>query len=274
MTTLTLTPEPLTASVDVLVSGIPAATTSITILRTGIDGSRVPLRGSPFRVAGGTVVAVDGEVPFGVDVRYTVAEEPTVTGLVRLDIDVPWLTHPLAPFLSVPCTIEDDDEWTLPGRTYVFDVIGRAEPVYTWYRRSTRNGVLTLDYANVGERAAIIEVLATGAPLLIRYPAGYPQFPSAYLGAGEARVIPRGVGSHEGSIEVSYVVVAAPPSSVSSPASANWTWDDVPSQAASWAALVAAFPSWVDVVLFNPPAPSPAPPWDPGLPAPPPPFGT
>jgi hypothetical protein len=136
--------------------------------------------------------------------------------------------------------------------------------VYVWYRRSSRNGRLTVEYGNPGERARIIEALATGAPLLIRYPASYPQFPSAYLGLGEARVIPRGVGSLQGTVEAAYTVVAAPPSSVGSPSSSLWTWDDVPGQAASWIDLVAKFPTWIDVVLFNPPAPgqpkAPAPP--------------
>jgi hypothetical protein len=267
VTTITVTAEPATASVDVVVSGVDPTVRTLTILRTGIDGSRVPLRGSPFAVAGGTVVAVDSEAPFGVPVRYALESDPTVTAVARLDIDVPWLTHPLSPFLSVPCVVDDDAEWTYPGRTYTYDVIDRAEPVYTWYRRSTRSGTVSVSYETTAQRSAIVEVLETGAPLLVRYPASYEQFPSVYIGTAEARVVPRGVGSRAGQVQIDYVVVSAPPSSVASP-SAIWKWEDVPPVFPTWADLVAGIGTWTDAYLYNPAPTSP-------LPAPgPPPLGT
>lgn len=250
--TITLTPEPATASIDVLLEGY-VDSTPVVVTRTGVDGSEVPLRGSPFTPSGGTIAVIDSEAPFGVPVRYIANG---VTASTVLDVDVPWLTHPIAPFLSTPCVIEDDDDWRYPGRTYVFDVINRTQPVYTWYRRSSRTGTLKVAYANVQERTNIRIALETGSPLLIRYPASYPQFGSAYLGIGEARTIPRGVGSRMGVVEMDYTVVAAPPSDQAAPGLA-WQWDDVPGEFGDWNTVMAyGFPSWNAFLFYNPALPN------------------
>lgn len=244
MTTITLTPQPEVATVDILLEAI--TTVPVRIFRTDRNGIRVELRGSPFTATVGSSLGIlDAEAPFG-DLLYEVGS-PTVeaSASTSLDVDVPWLTHPLAPFLSVPVKVEDDTEWQNVPRTFLYDVIDRSTPVYTWYKRQFRSGLLTIEYANSAQRTAIRDVLITGAPMLIRYPVAYDQFETGYYGFGDVRTVPRGVGSREGHFELQYAVVEAPPGVSSGTA---LTWDLLATTEDAWSDVMADYASWYDVL--------------------------
>lgn len=245
--TIVLTPRPDDAAVTVAVSGAGA---TVTLYRTDAAGVRSVVRGSPFPTQAGAVTVVDYEAPFGF-VRYALDEQGTAAVATSLDVTSPWLTNPLAQsFLSIPVAVIDDDDWASPARAYLFDVIDRADPVVTWYRRATRSGVLRLRYSTVAERSSIAQAVLDGAPVLIRYPATDcgRAFLTAYLAVEDARVTPDHPGATAGVYELAYRVCAAPPGA---PAGGEWTWADVPAEAATWAALQAEFRTWRDVVAFD-----------------------
>lgn len=255
MSTIVLTPSPDDAAVAVAITGAPA---TVTVWRTGSDGARVALRGSPFATQGGALALVDHEAPFGV-VAYSTTPGDTDRVVTELVGTGPWLTSPAAStFLSTPIRVVSDEEWSYASRTYLFDVVDRPDPVFTFYPRSTRSGRLTLRYESTAERDAIGRALAPGVPVLVRYPPGCSHIGGGWYGAGDVRVIPTRPGAHTGTVEIDYTIVSAPPGS--SAARADWKWSDVAAGYASWSALLGAFPTWSALVTYDPsPAARPAP---------------
>lgn len=245
MATIALTPRPADAAVVVAVTGAGA---TVTVWRTAADGERSQLRGSPFPTQAGAVTVVDYEAPFGL-VRYSTTDTGSDAVSTTLDVAVPWLTNPLsASFLSLPVTVTDDAAWMLPSRTHEFDVIDRADPIVTWYVRSTREGTLTLRYATAAHLSNLADLVSEGAPVLLRTPAGCP-FPTGYRAVRDVRVIPDRPGARTGVVELDYRACAAP---AGPPAGGSWTWADVPPAYATWAELRAAFGAWRDVVAYDP----------------------
>lgn len=257
--TITLTPDPSTASITVDVDGL--GTDPVTILRTNVSGSLTALRGSPFTPAAGIVRAIDAEAPLGVPVTYKV-QGTTEVAVTTLDVDVPILSSPLSPELAAPVTVVDDGEWSYPARTYAYDVIGRGLPVFTWYARASRTGRLVLRYADTQERSYIAALVAPGAPLLLRYPAAYPQLPSAYIGILDVRQLPAFPGDTAGTAELDYIVVPPPPSSLARPGGAL-RWDDVPIEWTTWNAVLSDVATWTDLTYWIPSTAAAAspPPW-------------
>lgn len=251
MSVIVLTPSPDDASVGVAITGAPA---TVTIWRTGANGDRVALRGAPFPTQGGALALVDREAPLGFVSYSTTADDADAVSTV-LDVSVPWLTSPAAAaFRSTPIRVVSDVEWTYDPRTYLFDVIDRADPVFTFYKRSTRKGRITLAYESTAERDAILSALAPGVPVLVRYPPACSHMGGGYYGAGDVRVYPLAPGSTQGTIEIDYGIVAMPPGE--SAARAGWAWSDVVAAYPTWSAVVGAFGSWSDLVTHDPtPAP-------------------
>lgn len=249
MPAIALTARPDDAAVTVAVTGAPA---TVNVWRTDASGARVLLRGSPFTTQGGAVTVVDYEAPFGF-VRY--ALDDGTTNAVTLTATTPWLTNPLSQsFLSFPVAVVDDTDWTYPSRSYLFDVIGRADPIVTWYPRATRSGTVSLRYLTTGQRSSIMQTLAPGVPVLLRYPDTTcgRAFLSAYLAVEDARVVPDSPGAVTGVVELDYRVVAAPSGAT---AGGEWTWGDVPPKFATWDALRTGLTTWAKVVAYNPQAP-------------------
>jgi hypothetical protein len=246
VTTIAVQAQPDVASVALTVTGAPA---TLSLYRTDRYGRTELVRGSPFATQGGTLSVVDHEAPFG---TLTYATSPAGADAVTtsLDVDRPWLTSPASPFLSLPVDVVDDTQHEYPPRSYLFDVIDRADPVYTWYRRSTRAGELSIGYETLQQRTRVLSLLSTGIPVLLRTPLGCP-YEGGYYAVGDVRVEPLLPGSRKGVIVLPYVLVVAPPGQPS--ATPGWAWVNVVDRFASWADVPPAFATWGDVVAYMPP---------------------
>lgn len=242
---IALTPRPADASVVVAITGAGA---TVTVYRTREDGEREILRGSPFPTQAGAVTVVDHEAPFGL-LRYATTDTGADAVSTTLDVSRPWLTNPVSgSYLSIPVTITDDTDWTLEARAFPFDVIDRADPVVTFYRRASRAGLLTLRYSSAGELSNVADVLEDGTPLLLRTPRGCP-FPTGYRAIELVRIRPDRPGSSTGEIDMDYRTCAAP---AGAPAGGAWSWADVPPAYPTWSALRAGLPTWSAVVAHDP----------------------
>lgn len=224
---------------------------SVVVVR-GADAVSVPATGS------GDAPVNDYEPPFG-PIAYGLAADGPWTVVPAADwSDVmvqPYLSAPLGPWLVMPVRVVDDRNQTWPGRTYIYDVLNRAEPVVTWYTRSTRTGTLVLRYENTREHDAILAALATGSPLLLRIPSTRDGLETSYVAPTDVRVVPVFPGYPRGTVELDYVI-CAPPSGLAL-LDPTWTWDAVVAAFATWDDLVAAFDTWTEVVGYAPSAPAP-----------------
>jgi len=248
---ITAVPQPALASVGLTVTGAPA---TVTLYRTDEDGNIATVRGSPFTTSGGAVATVDHEAPFGL-LTYSTTDPAGVDAVsVTLTSSTPWVTSPAPPYASLAVAVVDDERWSYPPRVWLYDVLGRDTPVPVWYPRSSRSGTLLLAYPDTDTRDGILEVLAPGAPILVRYPPGSAPFLSGYYAVGETRLEPLLPGSTQGVVEVDYVLVLSPPGEPS--ASPGWAWRNVPTEWATWDLLVAAVPTWDALVVHVPAATS------------------
>lgn len=242
---LTLTPDVPAAAVVLTVSA--AVGVEVSAFRSDRYGVQTPLRGNPFPLQGGGAVIVDPEAPFG-PVEYTVTDDAgSATADTSLDVDVPWITHPYRPWLSEAVTVEDDREWTYPSRTWSFDVIDRDAPVFTHYKRSTRTGTLVLRWRDPAQRSALGDLLQSGDPLLIRYPADCDAFRDTWMALGEARVEAQALGASFGFAELDYVAIAPPTGSLDG--DTTWTFADILLTFAEFADLPDTYASFADVVV-------------------------
>lgn len=160
MTTLTLAPDTQFARMRIVVESAVGGD----LLRDG-----EPVRGG-LGLTGDAIVD-DYEVPFGVDVTYTL-DGQSATG--RLTMGVSALSHPTDPLLTVTgLTVETDDDWqwTAPGTAH--QVLGSEWPVVTFSRRTEHNGRLVL-ITSYADRQPMRDILVTGSPLLLRVPPGCP----------------------------------------------------------------------------------------------------
>jgi hypothetical protein len=236
---------------------VPAAAVVLTVTgAVGVDvsayrsdryGVKTPLRGNPFPLQGGGAVIVDPEAPFG-PVEYTVTDDTgSVVADTVLDVDVPWITHPYRPWLSEAVTVEDDRDWVYPSRTWSFDVIDRDAPVFTHYRRSTRTGTLVVRWRDPSQRASLGDLLQSGDPLLIRYPASCSQFRDTWMALGEARLEAQAPGSPFGYAELDYVSIAPPTGSLDG--NTSWTFADLDLTFAEFGDLPGVYATFADVVV-------------------------
>jgi hypothetical protein len=118
-----------------------------------------------------TGTVVDGDVPLGVDVAYTARDAMNATGtdtahvtsLVPLLSDATDAGH----VLPVAVVSQPPNEWE--ARTKWWDVLGRRDPFVSQAPLRLRGGDLVLAVLTA-DRRAMLDLLASGAPLLLRSP--------------------------------------------------------------------------------------------------------
>lgn len=244
-----------TPKVEVTITPPGGAVTAIVNRVTASQVSRVR-GGSPLPVAGLTLL-VDYEAPFDDAVSYTadyfdasgapvgVQEQSTQVTLVVTDA---WWSSPLEPALSLP--IRRGPEYAV-SREYISDmsfvpVAGRATvAVLADTRRAGtfRGDVVT---ASPVEDDRVRSLLRSSVSVVARHPASW-DIGTVYLAAPTIRenrwTDDMTTPGRTWTVEATETAGPA-----AAQAAVVWTWDDVPINHTSWTALIAAKPTWVDVV--------------------------
>lgn len=265
--TITATPStaPPTPHVDVVVTAIPAGAATITVTSTA-SGERTIVRGgSAQKLGGATSFAItDYAAPFGVPITYT-ATTYSAAGAVTsseqvttapIDINVGWISDPLAPGVSAAVPWFDDASF---GFTYArgggaVPIAGTSLPVaVTDIRQAASDIPLGLIALESLQAFALRTVLLSADPFLLRLPPawGLPLPGAVYLtadGIGEA-VIPKSLAGQP----VVDVTLFSMTASRVAPQVANVivpprTYQTVLNEAGTYSNLLALRPTYLNVL--------------------------
>jgi hypothetical protein len=179
------TPDPLATppTVRLDVSAILAGAVTTTISRSAAGLTPAAVRGAMKVPVQGTITGVvDYEAPFGVSTVYTVtaydsngASLGTAQVSTLLDVDVMWISDPLAPVVSAPVrgvkSPESFGTLTYALTTAVTPTEGQELPVgLSGVRQAASSVPLTIICETQAEAGPIREVLRYAAPFLLRTP--------------------------------------------------------------------------------------------------------
>ncbi|WP_133849838.1 hypothetical protein [Labedaea rhizosphaerae] len=231
---------PITASVKVAATSLPTGATLDATHQThelgATDGSYVDgdsLGGSWTGVAGLSAsvgaplqTLIDGEAPLDVPVSYQVINPALGGGSATSEPttldggDRSWLSHPSQPAQPVRARVTAAPDLTRTAVSATYTIIGRARPVVVSAARSAPTGALTLDAATFADRDALLELLADGAPLLLRAPADYGLGYGWWIALGDLTesAVGRPQWSQGRALAASFTVVDAPYAPSSFPA--------------------------------------------------------
>lgn len=207
--------------------------TAINVYRSAA-GRRTFVRGFKGRLLVGAAYAlVDYEPPFGIPISYDVeclnasgviVDTGALAGTVTLDVADPWISDAMNPTVSTSVEIGGDSLTSANLRRDggVVTVNGAAEPVGQGGVRRVGAAIpLSFRCANEAVEAAVLTVLRSADPLVLRTPTTYRQLPRlAYVTTGEWSVIipeqgggPDAISTIRGSVDL----VAAPAVSITVP---------------------------------------------------------
>lgn len=249
---VTATPDAVNGYIALALSGLGAATT-VNLVRIDLFGNPVAVRnGDPLAVSGGIATASDYEVPTDNPVTYEVRD--TGTGLAVATSSsatlasngLVWLGHPGKPALNRTFTVKDLTPGVRAARSGTYPIIGKRLPVVRTMRRSGPAGNLVLRVDTAAQWTALNDLADDGYPLLLRLPTGWI-FSAAYLALGDITPEqPSGIATDQ------LMNVSVPWTEVDRPAGLaqagpGQTWADVGATYATWAAVEAANPRWLDV---------------------------
>lgn len=153
---------------------------SATIVRTGPDGRKEPVRDAePLVLDGDPVTVADYEAPLDVPVTWTAtatedgatltSDPATVGSAGRI-----WLKHPGRPALNVTLIPAEPPERKYELNASVTPMIGRKFPIaLTDGRRQAPTSALALRTETLAEADALGAVLDDGSPLLLQAPAEF-----------------------------------------------------------------------------------------------------
>lgn len=175
--TATLDPIRLAARLDV--EGITTGAT-YTISRAAPSGNTAGVRGHTSQTLGSgqtSIIARDYELPFNVDLQYTVTIYDTGGGVVatascpfRIDYDdcEAWLVDLARPTNSLPLVVESLRELAFDIANGVHRVLGRRAPVLTMLPAWTPSAELIVLTDTLDERDQVRALLGDGYPVLLR----------------------------------------------------------------------------------------------------------
>ena len=182
-------PNPLPRA-EVLVQDLPPGFVSVT--RTA-DGRTMPVRGLIKAPSATGVTAIDGEIPFGVNVTYQVQLlDPTGASIgyvsaapVVLDVQDTWVHQPLDIHLAAQVDLTDDSAQSLPRSVDGETVYPDGATVGVWIgapRRGLEGLDLTIEPPDLAAADMLQQMLGgydrnQVAVLCIRTPPGYTRMP-------------------------------------------------------------------------------------------------
>lgn len=173
--TITADVEPTSLAVLLTIAGATDPT------RLHVDA--FPQGGAAYRVrtmltpVAGGVAAMDGDASFGVPISYVVTDEVNAaTAATAAPITVtstePMLADALNPSSAVRVVVKSQPPNTWEARSVWWDILGSRAPFVSVAPMRYRNGDLVLYVASADERDAVIRVLASGSPFVLRTPCG------------------------------------------------------------------------------------------------------
>lgn len=237
----------------------------LTVYRIGQDGGRTLVRGlsgvlNKTTISADLMVIEDYEAPLGVPFSYSV-EIYTAAGVLSGtrtssavtiavdDINQAWLTDPAQPQRNLQVLVERAPDWSRPIEQSEYRVKGRRNAVILSGRRGGLEGDLALWTRSDDERTRLHWLLDSGDVLLWRAAPG--------MGVADMYV---NVGQVEEARVTAYapepwrawklpLVEADMPLSAGVGGSAGRTWQDILSEFATYADLLAVFETGEDVLL-------------------------
>lgn len=183
--------------VQITATDVPAGTATLYRLA---EGQRAPVRGMVAATTSPTMIAVDSEAPFGVELSYELVvtladgstQETDTLDPVTMSTDLPWITHPITS-AGVSLTITDWPEFTYTARQTVVPVAGRATPIVVSDVRTAPSSTMVVLTRTADQLKALRQLLATGDVLQARAVCGAVE--DDYLSIGdvvETRLKPSG----------------------------------------------------------------------------------
>ncbi|OPC84247.1 hypothetical protein B4N89_27925 [Embleya scabrispora] len=263
-----LTAHPETGSATLVINNATSSgATSITVHRVDPDGTRSPVRGyggdlENVAVPGAVMVVTDYEVPLGAEIHYEYIRHapgpPAVdysTGTTGIVVAPPadpayvWLSDPGQPARSIRLMIEKPPDWTFGIERAVYRVRGRADPIVRSDVRRTPEGDLAAYTWTTSDDTQLRFTLETGHVLLLRARPGWG-LDYQYVSVGSVQS-PRVVqmGSEAGRRwTLPLTVVARPTGGMVGSASRTWQTVKDDATATTWAAVLAKYSTWLDVL--------------------------
>lgn len=226
--TITATPEPGASPprVRLDLDGL-SGLSSVAVTRADADGRTRAVRASPVRLTSGRGVAYDREVPFGDVVQWAVVEDQaSVSALVSLDVDDPWLVHPFRSDASVrlldldgrgPLLSADSTrEWNRPSSRVLMRPLGGRLPIHVGVG-GRGGGGSTLRFTTEGGLAAdvVLSLVDDDVPLLLSVPPAMTsaRLRSVWMSVGDVTQTSEGDGDDPDELvdwELPFEVVDAP----------------------------------------------------------------
>lgn len=140
-----------------------------------------PRAGQSYRVrtmftpqADGTVAAIDGDIPLGIETSWIVTDTgsgaQTVVAVMTIDAPGPVFADALDPSRALLVTVVSQlpNEWA--PRSVWWDVLGARAPFVSIAPLRYRNGPLVLRCESAAARSQLVTILATGSPFVLRTP--------------------------------------------------------------------------------------------------------
>ncbi|MEV0444018.1 hypothetical protein AB0I84_23840 [Streptomyces spectabilis] len=207
-------------------------------------------------VGGDIVVAEDYEAPLGTSVMWRVKLwNPSGPGALTYvsdalalpaeTLDV-WLVDPALPARSTHATVQTLPDWQTSAKQGVNEVRGRRAPVVISDVRQSRTGTLALVTHTSDERDDLWWVLASGNPLLLKWPPGWSEA-DVYISVGEVTEahLTEYAEVHDRAWTLALTEIDRPIGGLVG--SASRTWQTVLDSGDSWAAVLDAAETWLDV---------------------------
>lgn len=232
-----------------------------------VDGAWEPVRVMNPWVGDAAAGVRDFEVPFDVDVMYrlmgydlngTQVGATLTSGVVRVGSDTgDWLRPITRPLEGMRIWVESYPSLQRQGRVSTFDVLGSAERVALTATRGLPSGTLTVITMTDSERRRMLNMLASGEPLVFLTPAshGIGRQYLVVFNATENRIA--NFAKEQSRRWVLQVEEIGFPAG----ATAQWaftTWADLRNRANTWAELESNYADWISVPETTPsPPPSP-----------------
>ena len=186
-------------------------------------------------------------MPLTYTIDNAVVSSPTApppTAAITPTIDRVWLKSVARPFLNRPVIVADYSDVTRPGRSGLFDVVGRSYPVSVLDVRGSRRWTLDVLTHTPGDADDLDLLLASGDVLLVQVPAG-SGVPAGYVVVGDTNQRRTARRTARRVHELPCTEVAAPGPDV---VGATVTCQGVLNAYATCAAVLAAHPTCLDLM--------------------------
>jgi hypothetical protein len=231
-------------------------TATVSVLRSDPAGTLTVRGGYRQPSAGGATLVVDYEIPFGVPVRYAVIaynaagaaspQSPWSAPVTMPDPVCPWLADSLVPTSAIRISPTD---WSTRNHTRESTVLWPVTTDSAVVLANTKprpTSVMQLLTYTAGEAARLLTVLA--ATTVIFRPPSQWDWPGGYYyldGVDETRLSPKVPTDERRLWDMTFVPVIAPPPVL---IVTVVTWGVVLGYYNTWADLINAKHSWLDVV--------------------------